>query len=124
MPQEEFTLKGGKISWSMLLVDYGLSCHSAYYAYVAEFGPRAAKLVYEEHQRACREWWFEHELTFRLPSLRLVLRRMFKREFLCQAKWEEVLQEIDSLPQFDTYFQPLGRSLGNNVFSSLEFVFF
>lgn len=116
LPQEEFTLKGGKLNWPLLLADYGLNAHPAYHAYVAEFGSKAAKSIFEEHQRACREWWFEYELNFRLPSLRLVLRQMFDRAFLCQAKWEQVLEGIDSHPEFDTYFQSLGKSLGNIIF--------
>lgn len=113
LPREEFALKGGKVSWPILLVDYGLSSHLAYHTYVAEFGLQEAKLMFDEHQRACREWWFEHELNFRLPSLRLILRRMFDRSFLCHAKWEQTLKAIGSHPEFDTYFQSLGKSLCN-----------
>lgn len=50
-------------------------------------------------------------MAVRLPSLRDVLRRMFDRAFLCQTKWQQLHQAIEAHPEFDTYFQPLGRSL-------------
>lgn len=111
MPREEYLLQRNAISWSRLLADGMVSVHPAYMSYVQQFGPRAAQCAYEEHVRASKEWWFEHELSVRLPSLRDVLRRMFDRSFLCQAKWAQLVREIELHPEFDAYFQPLGRSL-------------
>ncbi|KAI1726314.1 rhoGAP domain-containing protein [Ditylenchus destructor] len=111
LPCEEYPVKRGKVTWPILLADFDLSCHPVYEAFVAEFGPKTARLAFEEHERACREWWFEHDLNSRLPSLREVLRRMLDRSVLCNAKWEIIHAELEAHPEFDTYFQPLGRSL-------------
>ncbi|CAD5218767.1 unnamed protein product [Bursaphelenchus okinawaensis] len=111
VPREDFPSQQGQLSWEVLLTDFGVNCHPAYIAYVAEYGARSAASQFEEHCRVLREWWLERELNERLPVLRDVLRRMFGRSYMCQTNWEQLRTELEAHPHFPTYFQPLGRSV-------------
>jgi hypothetical protein len=111
LPREEYPLRHGQLTWPILLEDFSVNTHLSYLAYVAEFGAHSARQLYEEHLRAIREWWLDRELNESLPALREVFRRMFNRQFLCQATWEQLCVELEAHPQYNTYFRMFGKSL-------------
>lgn len=113
LPREEYPLRqSNEVTWPILLTDFGVATNPVYEAFVADFGPQSAQQCFKEHQRASREWWLEHEISARLPSLRDVLRKMFGRSMLCNTKWENLIDDIQAHAQFDNFFRPFGRSIG------------
>jgi hypothetical protein len=111
----------GNMTWQILLEDFSVNTHPAFTAFVAEFGANAARQLYDEHLCLIKEWWINRELNESLPALSEVLRRLFNRSFLCKTSWEQLCVELESHPQYDNYFRPFGRSLGEFFGLVLEF---
>uniref|UniRef100_A0A914C2G3 Uncharacterized protein n=1 Tax=Acrobeloides nanus TaxID=290746 RepID=A0A914C2G3_9BILA len=114
LPREEWPKCQSNIIWPSLLNDFGMIHHPSYQNFIACYGSREAKRLYDEHMRSCREWWFEHEIQQKLPLLHSVLPKLFDRQLICNTNWDDLLRTIEEHPAFDQYFRPLGSSLDRN----------